>query len=338
MKVKVTGTAGFCWGVQRALRLLDSAPPEGSAVKRTVTWGALVYNGPVLVHLQDRGIPSLNTADEVKEGDRVVTRPHGMLEEDRTALAAKGAAVLDTTCPHLSETRKTVLRLVEEGRNILLAGNREHDEVRTLVEGLKGKAWVIGSSEEARSVAAEEPLALLSQSTFGPALFEDVEEAVRERFPDVEVHRTLCGATEDRQDETRSLAAEADVLVVVGPYHSGNARRLAEMCRESGKQTFHVEVPEDLPMGSLLEQARLARRQALMEKYAEDPDKLSALTSDPVKLDAEVVIGVTGGASTPPWVLKSVVDHLVAGTRATLEQGLPRDLAAGIEAGAGNRE
>lgn len=333
MKVKVAGTAGFCWGVQRALRLLDAAAADG---KRTVTWGALVYNGPVLVHLQDRGIPAAATLDEVREGDRVVTRPHGISAEDAAALAKKGAVVLDTTCPHIEETRKTVIRLAEEGRNILVAGNREHDEVRTLMDGLKGKVRVIASAEEARSVAAEEPLALVSQSTFGPALLEDVEEAVRERFPDVEVHRTLCGATEDRQDETRALAAESDVLVVVGPYHSGNARRLAEMCRETGKQTFHVEVPEDLPTGSLLEQARLARRQTLMEKYAEDPERLLAMTSDAAKLDAEVVIGVTGGASTPPWVLKAVVDHLVAETRAVLERGLPRDLASAAAAGQGS--
>jgi 4-hydroxy-3-methylbut-2-en-1-yl diphosphate reductase len=333
MKVKVAGTAGFCWGVQRALRLLDAAAADG---KRSVTWGALVHNGPVQVHLQDRGIPSVSPPDEVREGDRVVTRPHGMSAEDAAAAAKKGAVLLDTTCPHVAETRKTVVRLAEEGRNILIAGNREHDEVKALMDGLKGKVRVIASAEEARSVAAEEPLALVSQSTFGPALLEDVEEAVRERFPDVEVHRTLCGATEDRQDETRALAVDADVLVVVGPYHSGNARRLAEMCRETGKQTFHVEVPEDLPMGSLLEQARLSRRQALMEKYAEDPDRMLAVSSDPVKLDAEVVIGVTAGASTPPWVLKAVVDHLVAETRADLEKGLPRDLATGVDAGQGS--
>lgn len=338
MKVKVAGTAGFCWGVQRALRALDSArdgsPPPSADGGRLLTWGALVYNGPVLLNLQDRSIASVDSAEQVKPGDRVLTRPHGMVEADRAAIAGKGGTVLDATCPHVAETRKTILRLAGEGRNLLVAGNREHDEVRTLLDGLPVKSWVISSAEEARTVAAEEPLALVSQSTFGPALLEDVEEAVRDRYPNVEIHRTLCGSTEDRQDETRGLAAEADVLVVVGPYHSGNARRLAEMCRETGKQTFHVEVPEDLPLPSLLEQARLARRQALMEKYAEDPDRLREATSDPARLDAEVVIGVTAGASTPPWVLQAVIDHVLSGTKAELVRGLPRDLAADRASGA----
>jgi len=105
------------------------------------------------------------------------------------------------------------------------------------------------------------------------------------------------------------------------------------MGRETGKQTLHVESPEDVPVGSLVEQARLARRQALMDKYADDPEKLMRATSDPDALDREVVIGVTGGASTPPWVLKAVVDHLVAATRAELRQGLPKDLAPGAAGG-----
>jgi (E)-4-hydroxy-3-methyl-but-2-enyl pyrophosphate reductase len=298
MRVKVAGSAGFCWGVQRALRLLDGVEKGG---RRAVTYGPLVFNGPVLMQFQERGIATVEHPDQV------------------------GA----NTCPHVAETRRLILESAGRGLNIVVAGNREHDEVRALLDGVSTKTWAVATGDDARSMAAEAPLALVCQSTLGHAIFEDIEEALKERFPGVEVLSTRCCATEERQEETLALAAESDVLVIVGPYHSGNARRLAEMGRETGKQTFHVETPEDIPVGSLVEQARLARRQSLMEKYADDPEKLTRATSDPEALDRQVVIGVTGGASTPPWVLRAVVEHLVASTRAELEQGLPKDLSQG---------
>lgn len=324
MRVKVAGTAGFCWGVQRALRLLDGVEKNG---RKAFTFGPLIYNGPVLMQFQERGIATVEHPEQVGRGDLVAVRPHGVLAADRKALEARGAEILDLTCPHVADTRKLILESAGRGLNIVVAGNREHDEVRALLDGVPTKTWSVTTGDDARSVAAEAPVALVCQSTLGHAIFEDIEESLRERFPDMEVLTTRCCATEERQEETLALAAESDVLVIVGPYHSGNARRLAEMGRETGKQTFHVETPEDIPVGSLVEQARLSRRQALMEKYADDPERLTRATSDPEALDREVLIGVTGGASTPPWVLRAVVDHLVAATRAELLQGLPKDLA-----------
>jgi len=325
MRVKVAGTAGFCWGVKRALRLLEGVERDG---RRTVTLGPLVYNGPVLVQLQERGIETIERPDQAGDKDRVALRPHGAVDADLDALKARGSAIVDATCPHIADTRRKLADISGRGLNVIVAGNRDHDEVRILLQGLKTKNWVVSSGDEARTVAAEPPVALVSQSTLGHAIFEDIEETLRERFPEIQVHATRCGATEDRQDETLKLAEECDVLVIVGPYHSGNARRLAEMGRETGKQTFHVETPEDVPVGSLVEQARLSRRQALMEKYADDPEKLKEAVADPAALDREVVIGVTAGASTPPWTLDAVVKHLVAATRADLDQGLPKDLLA----------
>jgi 4-hydroxy-3-methylbut-2-enyl diphosphate reductase len=328
MQVRVAGTAGFCWGVQRALRLLDEAR-DG---KRMATLGPLVHSGPVLQRLLEQSVGAIPSAEQAGPGDLVALRPHGATETDRAGIAARGAKVLDLTCPHVADTRKKILELAERGVNIVIAGNREHDEVRVLLDGIQVRTWTVASGDEARTLAAEPPFALVCQSTFGPALLEDVEETLRERFDSFEVHATRCGATEDRQDETIRLAAEADVLVVVGPYHSGNARRLAEMGRDSGKQTFHVEGPEDVPVPSLVEQARLSRRQSLMERFADDPDRLREATADVAALDREVVIGVTAGASTPPWSVRAVVDHIVAATKAELREGLPRDLAAAAEA------
>ncbi|MHC4820739.1 MAG: hypothetical protein ACYTDX_03345, partial [Planctomycetota bacterium] len=186
---------------------------------------------------------------------------------------------------------------------------------------------IIADSDEAEELTAEEPLALVGQSTYGPASYEDIEETLDSRFESLDSFNTLCGATESRQRETRELAEESDVLIIVGPYHSGSARRLAEMGRESGKQTFQVELTEDLQVAAVVEQARLARRQSLMEQYAEDPDKLKELADNPESVDGEILIGVTACASSTPWMIKDIVDLLVKETEAEVIQGLPTDLA-----------
>jgi len=325
MQVKLVGTAGFCWGVKRALRLLEGAAGGG---KRVVTYGPVIHNTALEQRLAASGLRPIARPDEADEATTVAIGPHGILAGDHASLEGRGASVLDLTCPHVTDTRKAIYDLAEKGVNLVIAGNRDHGEVAVLKESAKTKVWVVTSSEEASTVAAEAPLALVAQSTFGPALFEDIEETLRGRFPKLEVVRTLCGATEDRQDDARRLAEEADVLIVVGPYHSGNARRLAEMSRDFGKQTFHVEVPEDLQVGAVVEQARLARRQLLLQKYADDPDRLREATADPAIVDREVVIGITAGASTPEWVTRAVVDHIVGATKADLVEGLPKDLAA----------
>ncbi len=325
MHVKVAGTAGFCWGVQRALRSLDGDSPPPTP---PVTLGPLVYNGPVLARLEDRGIATLTTAEQARKGQTVVIRPHGAPAGDRETLGNRGATLLDLTCPHVAATREVVARLSAAGMNVVIAGNREHDEVAVLREAVTTRCWVLASADEAETVAAELPLAVVGQSTLGSATFGDIADTLRERFPGVRVVPTLCGVTEARQAEAESLALEADVLVVVGPYNSGNTRRLAEIARELGKQTFQVELPEDVNLETLVEQARLSRRDLFLQTYADDPERLKQLESDPEALDDDVVIGVTAGASTPPWVLRAIVDRILGATRAGLVQGLPPDVAA----------
>jgi (E)-4-hydroxy-3-methyl-but-2-enyl pyrophosphate reductase len=325
MRIKVAGSAGLCWGVQRALRLVENAVRSGGPV---ATLRPLVHNGAIAAAMQQQGIRVLERPDEAGETTSVVLRPHGALQDDLASLEGRGATVVDATCPHVLGTRSILDKLAERGLNVVIAGNRDHDEVALLLEGCRKKSWVIGSADEALSVAAEAPLALVSQSTFGPALFEDIAETLRERFPQIEVHATTCGATDERIEEARRLSEEADVLVVVGPYHAGNARRLAEVGRESGKQTFHVESVEDLSVVVVAEQARLQRRHALLQRLADDPEEAREAAEDAARVEEETILGVTAGASTPPWVLRAVVAALMEGTGATVEQGLPRDLAA----------
>jgi (E)-4-hydroxy-3-methyl-but-2-enyl pyrophosphate reductase len=324
MRIKVAGTAGFCWGVQRALRKVEEASRSGG---RVATLRPVVHNFQIREAVEKQGVRVLERPDQADAESSVVLRPHGALQDDLASLEGRGATVVDATCPHVANTRSLAYRLSEEGWNIVVAGNREHDEVAVILEASRRKSWVVGSADEAASVAAEEPLALVCQSTFGPALFEDIAETLRERFPKLQVHATACGATEDRIEEARRLAEETDVLVVVGAYHAGNARRLAEIGRETGKQTFHVETADDLSVVVVAEQARLQRRHVLLQRFSDDADRAREAAENAGLVEDEASIGVTAGASTPAWVLRSVVVALMEGTGARIEQGLPRDLA-----------
>lgn len=322
MHVRVAGTSGFCWGVQRALRALDATTGP------LVTFRPVVYNGAVISRLDDRGAAIVDLPAQAPEGVTVALRPHGTLEADRKAFSTGGRVLLDLTCPHVNAVRELVTKACAEGRNVVIAGNRDHDEVLYLEEAASTSCWVVGSADEAETVAAKGPLVLVAQSTLGGANYEDIAEILLGRFPGTIVLQTLCGASDTRFEEARELAAAADVVVVVGPYNSGSTRRLADLVRESGTQTFQVEVADDLQVTSLVEQARLARRDAILRDHAEDPEALKKASAAAEELDEDVVIGVTAGAATPPWIVRKVVDRLLEATGAGLQQGLPRDLAA----------
>ncbi len=316
MRVKLAGTAGFCAGVKRALDLIDRAATDGTKVS---TLGPLVHSGAILENLTGRGVRALDRPELVEKGSAVAPRPHGALRKDEEALRARGARLLETVCPHIDRTREAIRRLSDRGVNVVLAANPQHGETAVLKEQAKTRVWIVSSTDEAQTVPAQDPVALVGQSTFLSAVFEDIAETLRERFPQIEVLReTMCGATDERQAETRRLAQHADALVIVGPYHSNISRRLAEIGRESGKQTFHVESAEDLPVETILEQARLCRQAAYLEEHAGDPPALQAATDSPEIVDREVVIGVTAGASTPSWVTRAVVDRIVEACGAEL--------------------
>jgi 4-hydroxy-3-methylbut-2-enyl diphosphate reductase len=293
-----------------------------------VTFRPLVYNGSVLARLDDRGASPVEVPSQIPAGSTVALRPHGTLADDRTAIEARGAKVLDLTCPHVMAVRDLVVRAREAGRRVVIAGNREHDEVLFLAEAAGSNHRIVASADEAEALVLDAPPALVAQSTLGGAIYEDIAEILKSRYPGTVTLNTLCGASDERFEEARALAEEADVVVVVGPYNSGSTRRIAELVRESGKQTFQVELPEDLQVSSLVDQARLARRDAILRDHADDPEALRRASAGPEVLDEDVVIGVTAGAATAPWTVRAIVDRLLEATGAALLQGEPKDLAA----------
>jgi (E)-4-hydroxy-3-methyl-but-2-enyl pyrophosphate reductase len=282
----VAKTAGFCMGVQRALDLVLDSGTDSQAHGCTdeselSTLGPLIHNDQALEALRARGIRTAKDLSDVKS-KAVVIRAHGAGPTVRAQIAARDLRVIDATCPRVVRCQKAVQRASAAGRQIIIAGDRDHAEVSALVDFARSGATVISTVAEAEALEVAPPITLLAQTTFNSKTYAEIAAALSRRLEGkdedaLEIVRSLCRSTEERQLETIELARAVDAVVVVGGKHSANTRRLAEVARDLGRPTFHIETADEL--------------------NADD-------------FTSRATVGVTAGASTPAWVTESVVERL----------------------------
>ncbi len=274
MEVKLARTAGFCMGVRLAMEkviaLAENSPGP------IYTCGPLIHNRQALEMLEALGVRNLDDCPDAHAGT-VVIRAHGVTREEREALARRGFRLADATCPHVLAAQRKCQHYAERGYTVVIAGDKDHAEVAGLKSHAGERAVVVSTPEEAAALELSGPVCLVAQTTFNEETYHAIAEALRQRVERLEVVETICRATHERQEEARRLAAEVDAMVVVGGYHSANTRRLAEIARSSGKPTFHVETPDELP------------REALSRFK---------------------IVGLTAGASTPNWLTRAVLQAL----------------------------
>ena len=253
MKVIKAKTAGFCFGVKRAVdKVYEQA---GKSEGGVYTYGPIIHNEEVVRDLEEKGVKVLNTKEELEalsEGT-VVIRSHGVEKEIYDLIEEKKLQLVDATCPFVRKIHKIVQREGANGREIVIIGNANHPEV----EGIKGwccsKVTVIGSAEEAEKFVPDEHLGLcvVSQTTFNYNKFDKLVEILSKKRYDILVLNTICNATEERQLEARKIAAEVDAMIVIGGKHSSNTQKLFEICKEECKNTYYIQTLEDLDVQSM---------------------------------------------------------------------------------------
>ncbi len=258
MEIKVAKTAGFCFGVKRAVDTVTQL--AGQAGKPVYTYGPIIHNEDVVNSLARQGVRILHTLDEalaLPEGT-IVIRSHGVSEETYRRMLAhsketNGAVtIVDATCPFVKKIHGIVQRESEAGKHILICGDAAHPEVRGIVGWCKAKATVIDSPEEARDFAKEcrEPFCMVAQTTYNYKKFNDMVEILA----DLRYHRggsvvnTICNATEERQAEAQELARNCDAMVVIGGRNSSNTRKLFELSRQICKNTFYIQAADNLEL------------------------------------------------------------------------------------------
>ena len=236
MSVRVAKSAGFCFGVSRAVELVQSSAAAG---KRTVTLGPIIHNRHVVEAFHQAGVGVIDSPEEANPGDTVIIRSHGVGREVYARLEARGAEIVDATCPFVKRIHGLVSRAEEEGRLPIIIGTPTHPEV----EGIAGwctackifdsadslKKWV---TEE--RIAADLPICMVCQTTSTENLWKLCRNFAKKQFTNLKIFDTICKATEDRQTEAALLSRRSQAMVVVGDAKSSNTGRLAMICHERG--------------------------------------------------------------------------------------------------------
>lgn len=274
-EIKIAKSAGFCWGVRRAFEKVLDVARKGSPV---YTYGPLIHNPQAVEDLEKKGIKVIDSINEKINGT-VVIRTHGLPPKEREKLKKSGAVICDATCPDVAAIQGIVKKHLKQNCFIIIIGDKNHPEVQALLGYAEGRGVAIMKPQDIDnlSIGSDEKICVIAQSTQKRENFEKLVDVIRKKFVDCEVFDTICESTAERQKETMALAQEVDVMVVVGGKNSANTTRLAQVSKEMGTPTFHIE------------QAR--------ELKDEDFKDFKS-------------IGVTAGASTPDWIIEEVLKVL----------------------------
>ena len=274
MKVILAKTAGFCMGVRRAMEMVmaEANKKEGPLF----TYGPLIHNQQVLDLLRSKGVQAEEELENLKSG-RIIIRAHGIPPRKRLALEETGLKVMDGTCPKVTRVQAIIGRYSKEGRQTIIVGDKDHAEVIGLMGYSQSPVHVIQSADDVPGLPEMDRPFVVAQTTQNEQNFNLVVAALKERFSNLLVFDTICDATHLRQGEVREFKGLVDAVVVVGGYHSGNTRRLAQISEEEGMPTIHVETENEL-----------------------NEQDLSGFKT----------VGVTAGASTPHWMINNVLKKL----------------------------
>ena len=278
MEVTVAKSAGFCFGVKRAVDMVYDEVAQG---KQVYTLGPIIHNEQVVDDLASRGVQVIQKPEELAgvRGGTVIIRSHGISKETFDQLSQYDVKIVDATCPFVAKIHRIVQEKYQQGYQIIIVGNKFHPEV----EGIRGwcgeDAQVIETVEEAEKFCVPEgkKTCLVSQTTFNYKKFKDIVDIFEKKVYDINVMNTICNATEERQTEAGTIARQSDAMLVIGGKHSSNTQKLYEICSRECPNTYFIQTLDDL-----------------------DLEQFQSFRS----------VGITAGASTPNNIIKEVQSYV----------------------------
>ena len=274
MKVTLAESAGFCFGVKRAVDLVYE---ESLEAEQVYTYGPIIHNEDVVEDLKKKGVEVINSSEELKDitEGTIIIRSHGVPKETLEKMTCDGRKVMDATCPYVLKIHKIVAQQSEEGRYIIVVGSAEHPEVEGIVGWCNGPVQVVKDEDEAANIELDpnQKVCIVSQTTFNYKKFQDIVEIISKKGYDILVLNTICNATQVRQTEAKQLAKQSEAMIVIGGKNSSNTRKLFEICKNECENTYYIQTLSDL-----------------------DLEKFKSFQS----------VGITAGASTPYHIIKEV--------------------------------
>ena len=278
MKVTLAKSAGFCFGVKRAVEMVYKEAEMG---KKVYTLGPIIHNEQVVQDLEQKGVRVIDTPEELSKAEdaTVIIRSHGISADVYHQLEDKKVRIVDATCPFVSKIHRIVEKKYQEGSCIVIVGNANHPEVEGINGWCNGAATVIGSVSEAENYSQEpaRKLCVVAQTTFNYKKFKDIVDIFSKKSYDIDVMNTICNATEERQTEAAAIAGDSDAMIVIGGKHSSNTQKLYEICKNVCPDTHFIQTLDDL-----------------------DLKQLQSFRS----------VGITAGASTPNTIIKEVQSYV----------------------------
>lgn len=268
VKITIAKSAGFCFGVKRAI---DLAQDIASKNKNVYTFGPLIHNPQEVARLEKENIKVIEDYSKIQEGV-LVLRTHGIPLDIYENLSKKeNIKIVDAACPFVKKAQDIIKVLSKESEQIVIVGEKTHPEVVALVSYGKGKCVVVEDKKDVKNVKKTDIIYIVSQTTQSPKKFDEIVNEIS-KISQVEVFNTICRATFDRQSAAEKLAKEVDVMIVIGGKNSGNTTRLYQICSKITK-TYHIENVEEL---------------------------------DKNWFDNIKEVGITAGASTPDWIIENI--------------------------------
>lgn len=248
MEVTVAKTAGFCFGVKRAVEKVYQQAEE--ACGKVYTFGPIIHNDQVVEDLAAKGVQVIRSEEELErihEGT-VIIRSHGVPRRVQEKITANGLTCIDATCPFVKKIHRIVEEEGKKGRTVIIAGNATHPEVEGICGWASGPVFVVSNQKELEQlpISSDTFVTFVAQTTFNFKKFEELVEILYKKFYDSTVINTVCNATEERQSEARRIAAVSDAMLVIGGKHSSNTQKLYEICKETCDNTYFIETLVDL--------------------------------------------------------------------------------------------
>jgi 4-hydroxy-3-methylbut-2-enyl diphosphate reductase len=275
MKVLLADEFGFCFGVERAVEMVEEAVAEGDTVR---TLGPLIHNEQEMQRLGSYGVTTISEPVQIQRGETAVIRAHGVTPQVQQELELKATKVVDATCPFVTRVQKLASRAAAQDRHVIVVGNPDHPEMIGVQGYAPNHAFVVKDASEIAALPKLRNPLIVSQTTIKLQTFLDAAEAVKTKTDDeVQIVNTICSATRDRQDAARALAGAVDVFYIIGGRHSSNSRKLLTVCKEQCEKSFLIETEKEI---------------------------------DPQDLIGAETVGVTAGASTPNWLIEKITKYI----------------------------
>jgi 4-hydroxy-3-methylbut-2-enyl diphosphate reductase len=288
MEIKLAKTAGFCMGVRRAVDIvLEIARHENG--RRIYTYGPLIHNPQTIELLKSRGINPVDSVDEIADRKNaiLIIRAHGIAPAERKKIKESSIKIIDATCPKVGYVQAIIKKHTALGYTVVIVGDKEHPEVDGLLGYTDGRGITIGTTEDVKKMPPLIKVCVVAQTTQDSEDYKNIVDKIKDLYPQAIVFNTICSSTKQRQEEVIAMSREMDAMFVVGGKNSANSRRLADLATKQNTPTFHIETATEI--GN-------------------------------ISLDSYDHIGISAGASTPNWIIDSVLDRIAEGQNRKLKK------------------